>query len=144
MENQEFHLHVGKAGALLACRFEDQTDDEEFAQLDRLLPTAPAGSLEELRYHALTHATVKPIPDATMPVCRYWGSDKGCDGYRFWIEPMPEGQFAPGMVCGEHIVDWTVDYSNLASEWSLKDWVGTPTYPDDNWADKQTVRSPAL
>jgi hypothetical protein len=122
------HLHVGPEGMLLACSFQDLTAEDEMDRLEILLGLE--ASIEELRQLRQTAIAQHdgPVPTATRPVCAYWSSD-GCDDYRFWIESHPEEQFAPGMVCGTHIVEWTSEHGG--HEWLLREDDTPFTYPDD-------------
>jgi hypothetical protein len=126
------HLHVGPAGSLVLCGFDDLTPEDEYERLTSVMDalSLPTGNLAQMRAAIL--ALQGPATPATRPTCFYWGAGEGCDDYRFWIEPHPEGQFAPGMVCGSHIVDHTADHANLGTEWVIREWLGaTPVYPDD-------------
>ena len=121
------HLHVGPEGMLLACSFQDQTEEDELDRLEILLGLE--ASIEDLRQAAIEQYE-GAVPTATRPVCAYWASGE-CDGDRFWIESHPEEQFdqPQGMVCGTHIVEWTSEHGG--HEWLLRDVDEMPVYQDD-------------
>jgi hypothetical protein len=131
------HLHVSAAGALTLCAFPDRDPDTEYEQLSAILSAQglpDSGSLEELRHELITWYArqpghVSPVPVATRPTCFYSDgeaaeSGEGCDDYLFTLEPWPLHyvNVQIGLVCGQHIVDWTSDRSDTASAWVLKEW----------------------
>lgn len=127
----EAHLHVGPAGSLVVCQFQDLTPEDEYERLVGVLDALALRPSDLATMRKAILALQGPATPATRPTCSYWGTGEGCDDERWWIEPHPEGQFSPGMVCGSHITDWAADHANLGTEWVIREWLGTTQYPDD-------------
>jgi hypothetical protein len=137
VEQATQHLHVSATGALTVCSFPDRDPDMEYEQLSAILSAQGLpddGPLPDMRqeivaWYMRQPGHVSPLPVATRPTCFYFDgetaeSGEGCDDYMFTLEPYPLAHVGThvGLVCGQHIVDWTSDRRELAQAWVLKEW----------------------